>query len=202
MFARTVTTIAIILLVNSSLDAGKLKENEMISGGGFTQADGFWVSGPSIWLRRDQPGVVLGMIQPPKGNREYAYLLIIKGDEKRNTLANFESQSKVDGILAQSSGSVLILGNQIKVDYQARMDPKGKQALQENLSLNGKSLDLRKGRVFLVDLSGKEARWNQVQGPLPANPDYPQEIKKIEETAKKSLNSLRKENAKVREFLK
>jgi len=63
---------AIVVLIASAAQIGAaddLHANEMIIGGGHCEVDGFGIGGPSLFLRRGTPGVVVATIQPPGGTR-------------------------------------------------------------------------------------------------------------------------------------
>lgn len=181
---------------------GGLRENEMIIGGGSSEADGLWVSGPSFYLRRGAPGQVMGMVQFPGKNRQYAYVLVIKGDEQRKTLAHYDGINGVAGPTAKSWGFLEIAPQKVVFEYQAAIDPKGKQEPHANLRINGKVINLDQGRVVLVDLAAKKETWKQIRSNLPKSPAWPKETRDIESQAREMLDHLKRESNEVRQFLK
>lgn len=200
MFARMTAALIALFIGLSSARGTDLHENEMIVGGGSTEADGLWISGPSLYLRRDMPGMFFAMAKAPEGKRTFAYFLLIKGDERRRTFATYSSRSAVAAALGTSAGSVEIAGKRVDVAYQMVIDPTGKQAPQETLTINGQALDLRSGRVVLVDLSGDKVRHEQIDATLPGDPPELRETKDVESLSKRLLDRLSKENKSVREL--
>jgi hypothetical protein len=142
------------------------------------------------------------MARPAGADRGYAYVLVIKGDEQRKTLAEYASECEVVASTARSRGSVAIGTRKAAFEYQVEIDPTGKRAPVETLSINGKALDVSKGRVVLIDLSGPNVNWKQVRVGLPVSPAYPKETAQVESQAKELLGHLRRGSAEAREFLK
>jgi hypothetical protein len=201
MYARIAVGLVLLFTAPGAF-GGDLRPNEMIVGGGSCEADGLWVSGPSIYLRRGSPGVAVGMARSPGAGRACAYVLVIKGDEQRKVLAEYASRSEVVGSTAHSRGFVAIGNRRAAFEYRVEIDPTGKRAPVEALSINGKALDVGKGRVVLIDLSAADVSWKQVWVGLPGFPAYPEGTAQVESQAEELLGRLRRDSAEVRGFLK
>jgi hypothetical protein len=207
MFVRALAGVA-LLFVASPAFGGELRNNEMIIGGGSCDSDGMWVSGPSLYLRRDTPAIAAGMVRPPGKARAYAYILVIKGDKQRKTLARYDGQSSASGTSASrgatatSRGSVEIGNRKVAFAYHLRVDPAGRLPPVESLCIDGNPVDLEKGRVVLVDLSPDGGKLKQVRVGLPESPSWPTEADQVESQAKNLLKNLRRRSEAVREFLK
>jgi hypothetical protein len=201
MFIRSVAGIVLLSIALSAF-GGELCDNEMIIGGASSEADGLWVSNPSLCLRRDTPGVAFGMVQVPGKDRFYAYVLVIKGDEQRKVLAHYDSKGGVSGSAAISQGFVEIANKKVAFQYTVKVDPTGKQPPQGVLSINSKALEIGKGRVVLIDLSAENVNWKQLPIDLPKSPTSPTETAQVESQSKKVLEDLRRGNKNVRDFLK
>ena len=204
---RTIAGLALLFFALPAF-GGDLQNNEMIIGGGSSDSDGMWVSGPSLYLRRENPGLAVGMVRPVGKARAYAYVLVIKGDEQRKTLAEFQSQSSAEGAtasraaLAMSRGSVEIGNRKIVFEYHVQVDPAGRQAPVETLAIDRNPVDLSMGRVILVDLSPDGGKLKQVRVDLPESPSWPTTTDQVEAQATNSLKYLRRRSEAVREFLK
>src|SRR5262245_17148269 len=194
MYARIAVGLALLCTAPSAV-GGDLRPNEMIVGGGSCEAEGLWVSGPSMYVRRGSPAVAVGMARLPGAGRGYTYVLVIKGDEQRQTLAEYGSESEVAMSAARSRGFLAIGKRRATFEYQVEIDPAGKRAPVETLSINGKHVDVGKGRVVLIDLSAPDVSWKQVGIALPASPAYPTDVAQVEAQAKQLLRH-------VRDFLK
>lgn len=202
MLRRTAIVLIPLAIFFLVAPGANLRNNELIIAGGSGESDGFWISGPSLYLRRDTPAVTVAMVRSPGQEMGYAYVLIVKGDEKRKVLAGFESKSQVLGSIASSGGFIEIANRKASVDYRAQFDPAVKNALREELFINGKTLDLSKGRVVLVDLSTDNVTFTQTVVELPKSPTWPTQTPQVEVQAKMMLEHLRREDKQVRSFLK
>jgi hypothetical protein len=201
MFARFVAGLALLSVAPSAFGGG-LRDNELIIGGSSGDADGLSVSGPSFYLRRNTPAVVVGMVRPPEKDRRYAYVLVIKGDEQRKFLARYDGTNGVSGPVANSRGFLEIAGKKVAFEYSIAVDPAGKQTPKEALSIDGKTVDLAEGRVVLVDLWAKGERWQQVRIGLSESPSLPTTTGQVESQAREMLDHLRRRSENVRRFLK
>lgn len=181
----------------STACADELRSNEAVLGGGSTEVCGFWISSPSLFLRRDHAGVVCGMVQVPGGQREYSFVLLTRGDEKRSQVPVSGSRSSVNGDLARQSSVIELEGKRLEVVYT--MNRNGNM---ETLAINGKPADLKSGRVILADFSGKELKLNQVNAVLPVNPAIPTTRNEIEKHARECASDLKRDYKAVQNFLK
>jgi hypothetical protein len=199
MFTRPFAGTLVVLLACAP---GEAADNELRHGGGYCESEGFWISGLNLCLRRDTPGVAFGMVRPPRGDAAYAYLVLIKGDEKRRHFPDYGSRVETDGKTATDTFHLGINGTRVDVRYGATIDPRDVTKLGETLTINGKPVDVRAGRVLLVDLSGAEPRWQQVRVALPARPAVVETLDELESRARAHVRRLRQESEVVRRFLK
>ena len=182
--------------------ADDLRENEAIFAGGTAESDGLWISGPSLLLRKNTPAVLAAMVKAPGKDRAYSYLLIVKGDEQRKSPANFSNRCRISRPVAESGGSLEIATRKVAFVYKAELDRTEPPTLKETFSVNGKTLDVSRGRVVLIDLTGDGVSMKQTVASLPASQTFPEKTEEVESQAKKLLDQLRRENKDVREFLK
>lgn len=199
MFALTLAKIA-LLLYPPLFWGTPLRENEVIFAGGSCEADGLWVCGPSFFLRRGSPGVVVGMVQEPGKKPGHGYVMIIKGDNQRNHFPRVERACEAGGSAAVSKGSLEIADQKVDFAYRIVLDLKGKP--RETFSINGKPLDLAQGRVVLVDLSGLAVNWKQVGVDLAPSPICPTRTEQVEAQARRLLRHLAERKKEVIDFSK
>jgi hypothetical protein len=74
--------------------------------------------------------------------------------------------------------------------------------LSETLSVNGKAVDIGKGRVFVADLTAGPVKWEQKKLKLPAEVPDTADKKDAEALANKVLASLGKQDKAVAALLK
>lgn len=179
MAARPLAGLFLILLGQAAW-ADELRENEMIVGGGSSESDGLWISGPSIYLRKNTPGLAVGMMKVPGKDRILAFVVVIKGGESRKQLALYDSQSGSSGLAAYSKGFVELANQRAVFAYSLKHDPRGKNPPQEEFSINGTDLEIAKGRVLLVDLASDKPTWKQLRVELPKLAEIPMQTAHVE----------------------
>jgi hypothetical protein len=180
---------------------GLLRADDVIFGGGNSQSDGFWISTPIARIRQTGPGVVWTLVQPPGGAKDYAYLLLVKGLDRKK-ISKHSGGCSNDGGTATSTFQMEVDGAELKIVYKIEIDKQTKKVESQGLTVNGKGIDLAKGRVLLVSASGKDFTWQQVAMPLPKTPTESRSRDEIEAAAKEHVIRLREGNETVREFLK
>jgi hypothetical protein len=190
---------AVIALICGLTATPELRADHFVFGGGSTESDGFWVSGPNARFYKNSPGVTFGLIQPPGSAKTYAYLLLIKGVEPKGT--NYGGGCKNDVNAATSWFELEANGVKLRVEYKMEIDAQNKKPVSESLTVNGKSIELPKGRVLLVSFAGKDITWQQDAVELPQSPTAPRTTQDVEALAKDHVKRLRQESEAVRAFL-
>ncbi|HYH66469.1 MAG TPA: hypothetical protein VD866_17380 [Urbifossiella sp.] len=174
-------TVIATLLLAIPLAASPLKVNEAVVAGGTAESDGHGVSGMSLWVRKGEPAVAFGM-SLTAGKAGHGFVLVMKGDPDRLAPAPWSGSASSDGKTATCEANVTI-GLRADVRYSVTR-------ASESLDLIGRNYDLAKGRVFLIDLTGKEAAVRQVQVELAA-PTNPTTAEQVEAISKDHLKRLK-----------
>jgi hypothetical protein len=200
MSTKIVTALAVFLMVYTLVATSQLRANELVSGGGSSESDGFWVSAPNVRFRQGGPGVAFGLIQPPGSPKKYSYLVLIKGIEGK--WSGYGGSCKCDGRTASSSLQLEVGGAKLQVVYKMEIDRQNNKVTSETLTVNGKALDLNKGRVLLASPTGKDFTWQQEAAELPKAASAPRTLEEVEALATELVKRLRKESEGVRAFLK
>ncbi len=184
---RTVLTALVFCLPAT---AGSLRENEVVVAGGGAEADGHGVSGMSLWVRKGEPAVAFG-VSLTNGKAGRGYVLVMKGDPDRKSLATWGGSAHSNGKTATSEGYVTI---GLRADLRYSVTP-----ASETIDLVGRNYNLNKGRVFLIDLGAKEVTVQQVEIELAA-PSNPTTTEQVEAIAKDHLKRLKKQPGAVAFF--
>src|SRR5690242_7239795 len=119
MLPRLLAGLVVVAACAPLSSAGWLRPNEMTIGGGVSTSEGLSVLGMSLWVRRGEPAVAFGMVKGPATAREYSYVLLVKGDPKRERLAGYKSTSSSDGVAAKGGGYIEINGLRAEAAYSA-----------------------------------------------------------------------------------
>lgn len=195
-------TPTLLLLVFAFAATPQLQAGEVVAGGGYSESDGFWISSPNIRLRQAGPGVAFGLVQPQGSPKGYSYFLLVRESTSKQTLNEYKLGAKNDGRVASSSLELQLGGATLEVVYKMELEPRNKKVISETLTVNGKALDLGKGRVLLAEIAAKEFKWQQLAVELPKGPTAPRTAEEVEALAKEQVRRLRQESEAVRAFLK
>ena len=158
------------------------------------------ISGGSFYAQKRSPAVIFGTVQLPVGKREFTYVVLSKLEAHRLGIPKITCMVNVDGTEATDKSTIEFKGKKITLAYKARITRGA--ITSEDLTVDGKKMDLHEGQVFLVDFTKDEVTWSQVKAGLPEHPGDSGKPDSVESTATKLLGQLREDNASVREFLK
>jgi hypothetical protein len=205
MSNRHVWGFCALLVLLGVCGCSRVNDFEFVQGGNSSENDGFWYQDGGLFLKNDSPGVMFGMAKTPAGEREFVYLVVFKhqatATSKFARTSNLTNKAGKERLVTMTDG--LGIGSQrIDLKLEIEIDSPTKTVKREHLTFDGKEIDLRKGRLFLVDLTPETAKWEQVQAKLPANLPDPIETKGVRELVKRVLDELPKESEAVRTFLK
>ena len=116
---------------------------------------GSFFTSSSGYLKDDLlSGIFFGTVTPPEKHAEYLYLVLYKHN-RTSEVGNVGNH-----LNASSTGEVeivdglLINGVEVKLTAKMNAEPTGKLK-NEEYTLNGEKIDLARGRLFLVDLTGQ-----------------------------------------------
>jgi hypothetical protein len=186
----------------------RVNDFEFVQGGGTSESDGLWFQDGGLFFKNDSPGVMFGMARTPGGEREFVYLVVFK--HQATATSKFARTSNMTDKAAKAGKERLVtmtdglgIGSQrIDLKLEIEIDSPTKTVKRGHLTFDGKESDLRKGRLFLVDLTPETAKWEQVQAKLPTKLPDPIETKGVRELVKRVFDELPKESEAVRNFLK
>jgi hypothetical protein len=172
---------------------------ELLQAATGSRSDELELHAGGLVLREGAAGSAFGTVRIAAGKRHLSYFIVFKhnfGKEEKSDFAEECSVEKGDGESKQTLG---MDGRSLEVVYKVRAE-EGKKAVQ-SITLNKKSADLTRGRVFLVDLTVSPPRWEQKKLELPAEVPAATSKKAADELARKVLASLAKQDRKVKEFI-
>ncbi len=172
---------------------------ELVRGVSGSRSDYLEIRAGGLVLREGSAGSAFGTVRVGKGKRELTYFVVLKHDLGKAKVSNFEEEALADRVGGGKSKQTITADDRaLEVGYQVRS--RGGKKVQEKLEINGKAVDVNKGRVFLVDLTVKPPRWQQYKLKLPGGVPAATGKKEAEELAKKVLAGLAKD-PKVKAFL-
>lgn len=192
----------VIVVFLAALGFGQAPAQETVLRGASIEPDGFWFQAGGLF-EKDTPGVIFGMTKKPGGDRELAYVVLFKHR------ANAKSKLVTPGDLSTEKGRVVTMTGGIEIDDKKigltltiEIDRATKTMKSEGLVFAGKAIDLKNGRVFLVDLTMDEPKWQQVESKLPGKLAEPGVNVDVREVALRVIAELPEQSEAIRKFLK
>jgi hypothetical protein len=173
---------------------------ELIQGTSGSRTGQLEVHAGGLVVREGSAGSVFGTVRAGKGKRQLSYFVVVKhrlgGDGKQAT----NEEATAENSEGESKQTLTIDGKSLQIDYKVKLDGDRKVS-RETIVVNGKTVDVAKGRVFLVDLTKSPPTWKQHKLNLPAEVASATTRKAAEELTRKVLASLTKQNPEVKSFV-
>jgi hypothetical protein len=173
---------------------------EVVQGTTAARSDAVELHTGGLVVREGEAGVAFGSVRLGKGKRQPAYLLILKHRLGGEGKSDFDDSASAEAGAAEARQAITIDGKTVRLAYKIEVDEKTLKVSREGLTLNGKAIDLSRGRVFLVDLEGKTPHWEQRKVDLPAEVDAGTSKKAATALGRKLLGHARAKDERVKKF--
>lgn len=198
----TKRTIVLLLVALAAAGAGQPDKASIVTGASGGGDDNLRVHAGGLVLIEGTPGVGYGTVAKLGGQRELTYVIVFKHDFKGASQSRCGSESSCDGTKGKAKQVIDVDDRKFTLGYQIELDTKNKTVKSESLTINDKDVDVAKGRVFLVDMTVQPPKWEQKKLDLPAELDDDTKTEGAKKIAAKALESLGKQDKKVRAFIK
>lgn len=179
-------------------------QTPLTKGGFFVVATGSDTSSDLIGLEtieaNEQLVAAYGLTKPAGLKPQYSFLFIFNAPVKNRigTDTKGNASNATDNFYIDHTSTIRIGKVATEVAYACKYDSKTKKMTSETLKVGDKQVDLDKGRVFLVDVKGKEAVYNQLKVELV--PEFDAKEGYVRWTYN-AVEKLKKDNADVKKFV-
>ncbi len=177
----------------------------MVGGGGGGTSDGLGVQNGTMYIAVGKPGITFGLKQKPGSEPEMAYLVIFRHKVTDGAQVGGGSRNQAVGggtMRAEMTHDLELHGKMFTIAEELEFDPAAREFKKEAATINGQTVDMKAGRVFLVDFTGDKLTWKQVKAKLPTQLPDLKETDDIRKLVKQVMKELPRESSEVRQFLK
>jgi hypothetical protein len=163
---------------------------------------GAWeVQTGGLVLREGAVGSAFGTVRKGGAAHELSYFVLLKHRYTAASSAGSTEESGAADAQADTKQVVDVDGTKLTVSYKIEFNAKANRVLGESLTVNGKALDVAKGRVLLVDLTVSPPKWEQKKLTLPATVPAATDRKAAAALARQTLEALAKQDKAVQAFI-
>ena len=171
---------------------------EVIQGTTAARSDSIELHTGGLVVREGEAGIAFGSLRLARGKRVPAYVLVLDHRLGGEGKSRFDDVASAEDGKAEAKQTITIDGHTLALVYPVTLE--ARKPAQESLTLEGKAIDLSRGRVFLVDMKSSPPRWEQRKVELPAEVDAATSKKAAASLAAKLLAHLRDKDRRVKEF--
>lgn len=165
MQARTYLPVSLIALLLIIMSGCRSKADAPFSDrvmGGRGQVGDLLVSGGNVMVHEDQPGVFFGTVKTPGSTEHLSYLIVFKHGkpQTKGTSLSQSGDCSCTGNKGSADYTVIVNGKTLQAKHEIQLDDMGKVA-SEVLEVGGKVVDVKAGRLFLIDLTAASPTYEQ-----------------------------------------
>jgi hypothetical protein len=193
--AMTLQILALLLVPGAGED-----KMQLVQGTSGSRSDALEIHSGGLVVREGSAGVIFGTVRAGKGKRHLSYFVVFKHRLRSEGKSDSSEEATAENSDGESKQSLTIDNQTLHVEYKVKLDA-DRKVRRETLTINGKSADPAKGRVFTVDLTVSPPKWEQHKLPLPAEVGEATSKKAAEDLARKVLATLAKEDRTVKAFV-
>jgi hypothetical protein len=162
----------------TSVAAGQEKHRFAVGGGLSSHLTGsLTVSHGHAYFVEDEPGILFGGIQDEAGQWKLNYLVLVK--QRGKPTSTIEHGNPDPAVSSDSSDGIerrLNFKERLRIDesvldfsYRARIDLRTNLLTNEQFSVNEKPMQVKKGRVIIVDMTAAPIHVQQLDAELPSS---------------------------------
>ncbi|MDE0937430.1 MAG: hypothetical protein OSA89_16035 [Mariniblastus sp.] len=205
----TLATLGTLLLAScgcgNALFDNSSGEIQLVSVGASVSKPDWSFSCNHVFMKKNEPTVVFGMYETPKGEHRLSYFWILgQGTVKDIHAGGTTGQQgslNFDGETASMTGGIEVDGKHVDFDIKYQVNDETGTLQTTKFTMNGKDIDTSMGLVLLIDLASDTDNYEQVNAKLPSDLPAPETLENVETIARQILKQLKNENDRVREFL-
>lgn len=173
----------------------------IVEAGGRLTSDPLDITSRTLIVVPPRPGVAFSTVRKLGGDEEYTYLILFKyGDRIRSHSSGLPGSGErrlpctleSSGKWAETSAAFELNGKPIEVSCRVELNETLTAVASERLTVEGQYVDMRSGRVFLVDLTGASTVYRQMKVAVPAIPirlETKEDAERAAEAIRRSLES-------------
>jgi hypothetical protein len=197
---RTKSIVLVIFLALAGTARGE--DVALLQGTSGSKSGDFEVRAGGLVVREGAPGSAFGTVRKGGKKQELSYFVVFKHRLALAGKTDCSEETNADDREATTTQTIALDDKKLVIAYKITYDSKTKKVLSETLSVNGKAVDIARGRVFVADLTAGPVKWEQKKLKLPADVPDTADKKDAEALANKVLASLGKQDKAVAALLK
>jgi len=156
-----------------------------------------------------KPGVIFSTVRKLEGDEEFTFLILFKyGNRIRSEGTDILNRGTKRspcmlehfGKWAETSAATNLNGKPIEVAYRVELNETLTAVAEERLTIEGKYVNMRSGRVLLVDLTAEPTIYRQMQVELPSIPTKLESKEDAERAAEALRRSLESQDRQIKAF--
>jgi hypothetical protein len=168
-------------------------------------SEGFHISSRTLVIAPPEPGVLFSTVRKPGNQEQFTYLILFRYGRRLSSYGGIISRDRkllctFDGTVAETNDRFEVNGKPIEVSYRVELNEARTAVAKERLTIEGNYVDIRSGRVFLVDLTAEVPVYRQMKVELPATPARFETKQDAERAAEAIRQNLENQDSRIKAF--
>lgn len=161
-------------------------------------SEGFHISSRTLVVVPPRPGVLFSTVRKPGSREQFTYLILFRYGARLKSYGSILAgrdpalRCTFDGAVAETNDAFELNGKPIEASYRVELNETRTSIVKERLTIEGKYVNMRSGRVFLVDLTAESPVYRQMKVELPPTPmrlETKEDAERAAEAIRRSLES-------------
>jgi hypothetical protein len=161
-------------------------------------SEGFHISSRTLVVVPPKPGVLFSTVRKPGSQEQFTYLILFTYGARLKSYGNILAgrdrapRCTFDGAVAETNDAFEVNGKPIETSYRVELNETRTAVVKERLTIDNKYVNMRSGRVFLVDLRAESPIYRQMKVELPPTPmrlETKEDAERAVEAIRRSLES-------------
>jgi len=163
------------------------------------------ISGGDLVVVAPKPGVFFGTVRKPGTPEQLTYVILFRYGRSKSGGGGghgVQFSCKTDARSAQTTDAIELNGQRIEAAYRVELDEALTGVTSETLTIGGKPVDAKSGRVFLMDLAADAPAYRQKTADLPPIPAKLETTADVERLADAIREGLERQDPEIKAFLR
>ena len=153
-------------------------------------------------------GVLFSTVRKPGRQEEFAYLIVFRYGPRLTSYSELGPNRPSPRVMleqfgnwAEATANFELNGKRIDASYHADLNETHSAVANETLRINGRDVDMRSGRLFLIDLTAELPVYQQINIDLQAPPSKLETREDAERAAETIRQTLKSQGSEIKTFM-
>jgi len=179
-----------VLLTSLSVVCGCDTKNTHVVRGSRAAGTHFAISGGNLLTRRGEPGMLFGTARSGDAQERLTYVVVFRNPPGELNRFAQQGKCKAKGQSGQTESVIQLNNHKIETSYQISYDEEW-SVETESLKIGEKEVNVKSGRLFVIDLTTSIPTYQQIQAELSSEIASLETLEDVERIVEETFKTLK-----------